>query len=396
MKILQVLEATLGGTARHILDLSEGLLALGHEVHLLYSSKRADQVFLMGLERLRRDTRFFSLEVPMDREVRWSDIQAYRQISRYVSIHGPFAVIHSHSTKAGFLARLLGEPKGTRRIYTPHGLMTQSPSLRGLRKLFVRLLEASLARRCDDVIAVSNIERDCAVQTGIPRKKITVIPNGLKSIPPAQRDAVRNRLGIPTGVVCIGSIGLLVPNKAHGRLLDAIQVLKQTSGVPVCVLLIGWGSSEQSLRAQMKRQGLDGIVKFLGQVSGIEHMPAFDILAHPSLYEGFAYTFLEALQLGIPIVTTRVGGAPETVEHGQNGFLCDPWDTKIFASYLKILTEDETLRKHMSERAIRHAPAFTAKAMVRSTLQCYTRDGHPSYAEAHGSSTPLLDSLDHQ
>jgi glycosyltransferase involved in cell wall biosynthesis len=311
----------------------------------------------------------------MDRELRPSDFHRYFQLRRYSKRHGPFDIIHSHSTKAGFLTRLLPRRFGAS-FYTPHGLMTQNVGLRGLRRAAVCLLESLLARRCDGVIAVSEMERRCALDTGIPANKLATVPNGLSSAhTPARtrRSDVRTRLKIDEGTVCIGSVGLLVPNKEHARLLDAFAIVQQKASRPVALLIIGWGVLDAELRVRAAQVGLSESVRFLGQVPAQEYFPAFDILAHPSRYEGFAYTFLEALSVGIPIVTTRVGGASETVEHSVNGFLCDPWDTEAFAGYLLRLIEDVSERYRMGASALQRAQNFTASSMVESTLQIYQR-----------------------
>src|SRR5579863_4222264 len=79
MKILIVLEATLGGTSRHILDLANGLLARGEGVHLVYSTLRADRRFTTGLASLcKAHPQFRCYSIPMTREVTVSDVGAYR------------------------------------------------------------------------------------------------------------------------------------------------------------------------------------------------------------------------------------------------------------------------------------------------------------------------------
>src|SRR5579862_4945937 len=146
MKILLVLEAALGGSGRHVLDLADGLLALMHEVSLVYSSLRADQAFLRGISSL--DTKwpgFRCKSIPITREVTFSDFSTYLSLSRYLRVNGPFDIIHSHSTKAGFLARLLVGTRGAKMIYTPHGLMTLDPDLVGFRRRAVSILESTLA-----------------------------------------------------------------------------------------------------------------------------------------------------------------------------------------------------------------------------------------------------------
>ncbi len=375
MKILLLLEATLGGTGRHILDLSSGLLELNHEVHLVYSLVRADQAFIHGLADLKkREPHFQIKEIAIRRELGLSDIPAYLELAKYAREHQPFDVLHAHSTKAGFLLRLLVSSHGASAVYTPHGLMTLNSDLQGFSRGAVCVLESCLARVTDAVIAVSGAERRCAIDTGIPAHKLTVIHNGLSAThAPAldQRETMRARLGLGPDTVCIACIGLLVANKEPGRLLEAFAVLVRKTSQPVCLLVIGWGPLDSELRSKAEALGISNSVRFLGQVSGIEHLPAIDILAHTSRYEGFGYVFLEALSAGIPIVTTRVGGAEELIEPGVTGYICDPWNEDTFASYLQLFIEDPQRRDAAAPAARAKAEQSSATVMVEATAALY-------------------------
>jgi glycosyltransferase involved in cell wall biosynthesis len=374
LKILLLLEATLGGTGRHILDLASGLLALDHEVHLVYSTLRADRAFVQGLAALRHEPRFRSHEIFIRRELGLSDIRAYFALLKYVRRHQPFDILHAHSTKAGFLLRLLISRRRASVVYTPHGLMTLNSDLKHFSRWAVCLLESALARVSDSIISVSGAERQCAIETGIPERKLIVIHNGLSPthVPAmGHRDAMRAQLGLATDTVCIASVGLLVPNKEPGRLLDAFANLASKTSRPLSLLVIGWGPLQDKLRDQAAALGIGNSVRFLGQVSGIEYLPAVDILAHTSRYEGFGYVFLEALSAGIPIITTRVGGADELLEPGITGYICDPWDVEVFSTHLRRLVEDPEQRAAGASRARAKAEEASANAMVGATAALY-------------------------
>src|SRR5579863_1288252 len=376
MKILIVLEATLGGTSRHILDLANGLLARGEGVHLVYSTLRADRRFTTGLASLcKAHPQFRCYSIPMTREVTVSDVRAYRRLRSYIRRNGPFDVIHGHSTKAGFLTRLLLRRRGARLIYTPHGLMTLNPGLRGLRRRAVCVLESVLAKRCDTVVAVSVNEHDCAVKTGIHPNKLIIIPNGLDRVSntPQRRQELRASLAFPPEAICIGWVGRLVRYKEPGRILESFALLKRQTARPVRTVMIGWGPLETALHQRAADLGISEDVVFLGQVEGAAHMPALDILAHSSRFEGFGYVFLEALSAGVPIVTTRVGGADELVTDGVTGYICDPWNAEAFAAYLQRLVENPQLRATMALAARERAAQFGVAKMVDSIQELYHR-----------------------
>ena len=376
MKILLVLEAALGGSGRHVLDLADGLLTRGHEVNLVYSPLRADQAFLRRLASLRMTWPGFACRsLPIIREVTISDVSSYRDLWRYFRANGPFDVIHPHSTKAGFLARLLPGTRGAKMLYTPHGLMTLDPSLTGLRRRAVCILESTLARWSDAVIAVSVKERRCAAETGINPAKIAVIPNGIPQsahgMYAQQREQVRASLGLSSDTTLIGYVGRFCWQKKPGRVIEAFALLKQRTAQPLRLVMIGWGPLEAELRLRAVELAVEKDVLFPGQVDGPGYIPALDVLAHASSFEAFGYVFLEALSSGVPVVTTRVGGTDELISNGVTGYICDPWDPSVFAEYLKLLVENPHLRSAMSAAGRERAAQYSIEKMVDSVAELY-------------------------
>jgi glycosyltransferase involved in cell wall biosynthesis len=373
MKILLILEATLGGSGRHVLDLADGLLARGNEVHLVDSPVRMDRAFAAGVTSLSASRpEFHHHSILIDRELSFSDLRSYLELGFYVYRYGPFDVIHAHSTKAGFLARLLVNRRGAQLIYTPHGLMTLDPALRGLRRRAVCVLESALSRLCSAVIVVSAAERRCALATGIPANKLITISNGVDPCG-GPREAIRAEWGLSVETICVGWVGRLVEYKEPGRILDAFALMKRHTTVPVRLIVIGWGPLGASLRRQADRLYIADHVTFAGEVDGPSHIAALDILAHTSTFEAFPYVFLEALSTGIPVVTTRVGGAEDLVEDGITGYICDPWDPGAFAHLLQRVVENPELRASMGASARARAARFTVDAMVNSTAEVYHR-----------------------
>lgn len=378
MKVLLVLEATLGGTSTHILDLADGLLEQGLDVHLAYSTLRADRGFTAGLTSLRAARPSLRCcEIPMTREVAASDIRSYLKLQRYVRAHGPFDVIHAHSTKAGFLSRLLVNRRGARMVYTPHGLMTLNPSLKGLGRRAVSVLESALSRISDAIIVGSGNERECAMQTGISSSRLTTIPNGVRPVNTElcgrqRREEIRVSLSLSPDTVCIGFVSRLLSYKEPGRVVEAFSLLRRQTKTPVALVVVGSGPLEAKMRRQVEDLGIEKDVIFLGYVDAVP-IQAFDVLGHTSLFESFAYVFVEALSAGIPIVTTRVGAAPDLIEDGVTGYVCDPWDAQKFADYLQVLVEDPERRVAMSHAARERAAPYTVSRMVDSITQLYQR-----------------------
>src|SRR5438045_5689697 len=109
LRVLLVVESSAAGTGRHVMDLAEGLLARGCEVHLIYSARRMDQMFADRLAKLPAMKR---LSLPMRRNIHPGDFGIVRAVRRYLGEFGPFDLIHGHSSKGGAVARLAAIGRG--------------------------------------------------------------------------------------------------------------------------------------------------------------------------------------------------------------------------------------------------------------------------------------------
>ena len=126
LRILLVVESAGGGTGRHVLDLAEGLAQRDCDVHVAYSTRRADRMFL---DRRNAMSGVTFIEVPCRTAIHPSDYAAMRALRRYIRRLGPFQIIHGHSSKGGALARLAALGSASAAFYTLHGLIMMDPGL---------------------------------------------------------------------------------------------------------------------------------------------------------------------------------------------------------------------------------------------------------------------------
>jgi glycosyltransferase involved in cell wall biosynthesis len=370
MRILQVTEASSAGVGRHVMDLTRGLLRAGHEVDLVYSEARIDDRFRQQLAAL--DPARVTM-VPMARGPRPSDLLAARALRRILRRRGPYDVFHAHSTKAGLLTRCLSRRLARGWAFTPHCPFSMQPDLSAWSRPLLRMLDRSIAHRADRVIAVSADEA-AYLRELAPRAGVAVVVNGLDlraPVAPHDRDTRRAALGIPVddGPV-VGFVGRLSAQKDPALLLRAMA--RVAAAVPNARLAVaGWGPLEVELRALAAELGIGGRVHWLGYVDGESVLPAFDVFALPSRYEGMPYVLLEALAAGLPIVTTDVGGARHAVVDGGNGFVRAVGDVAGFAAALvRVLTERE-LRTAFASASAAAAPGFGLARMVDETVAVY-------------------------
>ena len=389
MKILHLLEAAATGAGRHVVDLIEGLLARGHEVHLLYSPVRSDQVFSAGLQRLKEKPNFHATCVPIGHYPCAGDFRVTATLRRYLRRCGPFDLLHCHSTKAGLIARVGLVGNSVKRLYTPHGFLSMDPA-RGRR--MARLaggLERALATLCAGVVVVSREEYSHAVELGISADKLRLIPNGVA--PPRrddleeQRSICRRDWGLGGDDVCIGFVGRLAPVKAPDVMLHSFAAFRERSRVRSRLVMIGDGPLATSLRGVAAELGLSNEVIWLGAQDARPLMRGFDILALSSKSEGHPLVVLEAMARGLPIVATSVGGIADTVQSGVNGFIAPPGDAGGIADALEKLASDLALRARMGEASRAISCHFSADRMVERTLAVYEEIAMGVFADGNRS-----------
>ena len=135
-------------------------------------------------------------------------------------------------------------------------------------------------------------------------------------------------------------------------LLDALQILKEKGYSLVCVFVGGETADIDANRfgIEVCKRKLQDVVKYKGQKYGIDKEAFWegaDIFVFPSFVEAFGLVNLEAMQHGVPIVTTDEGGIPDVVKDGENGYICQKKKSKDLADKIELLLNDENLRKKM-------------------------------------------------
>ncbi|MEA1938605.1 MAG: glycosyltransferase, partial [Pseudomonadota bacterium] len=358
MRICLVIEAFAGGAGRHVIDLAGRLKACGHEVHLIYSPSRPDANVVSELAGLSIDSQTV---LSMRRAPGPWDIPALFRLWRTLRRLGPFDIIHAHCSKAGALTRLAGLFLSGKIVYTPHGFGSMEMAFSvPVRKTYA-VIERFLAPLARAIVVLSSVERDHARSIGLPMARVHVAPNGLRTMILPNRAVVLAELDLNEDDVCAGFIGRMVPAKDPQMAIRAFAAA--ASRVPNLKLaLIGEGDLLDEVRAIAEREGVADRVLWLGARSGRELMPAFDMFLLSSRNEGFPYVLLEALDAGLPIVTTDVGGVAETVTDGSNGFVAT--DAAGLAESMVRLAQDASLRCSMTSRSKEKSAEFTLDVLV--------------------------------
>lgn len=366
MKVLLLVEASSAGVGRHVMDLARGLLAAGQQVHLFYAPERIDARFTAELEAQPALTRTC---VSMRRGPHWSDLAARRALRACLVQHGPFDVVHAHSTKGGFFASLLPRRNTPPFVYTPHSPLSMNAGLGRMARRAVLAVERHMYRRMRAVIAVSVEEFEHLLALGVPKDRLHMVPNGIAppTLPSSQQ--VRSELGVPDDCPVVGFVGRLANQKDPLLLLQAFALVRKQ--LPTArLLMVGDGPLRHEVEQTAAGLGDDSAVTVLGYRDAQQLMPAFDLLALSSRYEGLPYVLLEALAAGLPIVAMPVGGIRQTVTNDINGMVCRERTATCLAEGLLTALAPAT-RERMGTASRKLAAEFTDTAMAKSTLDVY-------------------------
>jgi glycosyltransferase involved in cell wall biosynthesis len=361
LKVLEVVEATFAGVGRHVVDLCDGLLSRGHEVHLAYSPVRMEERFASGIARLTGLQRY---RLPLSRAPALSDLRAILTLRRYLRAHGPFDVVHGHSSKGGAIARLAARGLPGARIYTPNALRTLDPGLSRSERLLYEGIERLLGRHLTDaLVAVAQEEADEGARLGIPAPRMRVVPNAVALPDLPGRAEMRARYGLAEADVCVMWVGRLTGQKDPERFVRLFAAL--AGELPeLRAIMIGSGPLEAQVRAHILELGCGARLRLLQDEEAVLSMPAADIFVSTSRYEGLPYVVLEAQTVGLPVVAFKTGGLTTALDAGTTGCIVDQTDEAEFKAVLRRLAGDPDLRRAMGCAATRHAMRFKLDGMI--------------------------------
>jgi glycosyltransferase involved in cell wall biosynthesis len=171
------------------------------------------------------------------------------------------------------------------------------------------------------------------------------------------------------GKLLVGHVGALDNGQKGQEFIIAVARELEPTHADVQFMLVGGGEDEQMLRNAAA--GLSNVT-FTGFVNNVgDFLASFDIFVLPSNREGIGSILLDAMEQGLPLVASRVGGVPDIVHHGKNGLLIDPGNSGQLRDAILLLRGDEALRRSYGECGRSFARDYTAEVMWRKYLALY-------------------------
>lgn len=345
----------IGGPATYTRKLENSLPSQGFKLTVLPFSK------VKKFPKIIRHIVFFFLVIRDSRKI---DL-VYAQDP--VSVGVPVALA-SFFTRKKFVLKVVGDyawEQSTQRFgYSGTLESFQYATLPFFPKV-LRWIERKVAKQALRVVVPSKYLAKILSAWGIHNKKITVIYNGIETLGDVGNKPVLRGLIKFHGKLIV-SVGRLVPWKGFDTLIKLLPELQKTFP-DVKLLIIGSGPDSATLEKLAEEKGVAESVIFTGSLERdilIRYLRASDVFILNTSYEGFSHLILEALAVGIPTITTKVGGNVEIIEHARNGYLVQPNDAKGILQHTRALLSDATLRASIVASAKRRVKQFSNERMI--------------------------------
>jgi glycosyltransferase involved in cell wall biosynthesis len=332
-----------GGVAAK--KLAEGFLKLGHQVDYIttgYKSLEDNEIIdginvhrvnVIGRKELSTATLPSMVSFPL---------LAYKKACELCR-KNKYAFINTHfAIPTGPLGIWTSRKFNLPHILSIHGGDIYDPSKHNSphKKWYLKKVVRWVLSNSDSVIAQSSNTKENALKYYNPQKNIGVIP--LAYNPFKFKEVGRNELGLDENLFYTISIGRLVKRKGFNFLIEAIERTPEN----VHALIIGEGPEKENLVHLAKKLNVFDRVHFLDFVSETEkfqYLQNSDVYVLSSLHEGFGIVLQEAMQVGLPIISTNNGGQVDFIKDGENGFLVNVGDVKATAEYINKVLLNESI-----------------------------------------------------
>lgn len=292
-----------------------------------------------------------------------SDIRSLWKLYRVLR-RERFDIVHTHTTKAGFLGRWAAKlARVPVIVHTNHGFVFHETSGSFWRRWFI-WLEKSAAASCDLIFAVSEEDVETARRLKIGAGKTILLGSGGLGIDSAtfdpsrysaeERDAKRTEIGVPPDVPVVGFVGRLTREKGVLELFVSSKLVRKE--IPdvhfVIIGLVDTARSDPVTLEVAEEFGITDFCHFLGLRHDMAELYALmDVFTLPSYREGLPLVLMEASMMGVPSVGTKVRGSREVIEDGRTGTLVDPKDAPGLAAAIVGLLKERDRAALMGQAA---------------------------------------------
>jgi len=360
LNILQITQSLGGGVQKYIIHLCAHLDRNRFSITACFSkeSGKNQQKNDIPFPDACRQANVPYFVVLMQRAINpWKDFIAFLGVFQQIKRRG-FDIVHAHSSKAGFLARVAARlARVPVVVYSPHAFSFDGPQP-VLKKFFFIFFEKIAALFCDAIIVDSPSEKKLALKFKIcQEKKITIISPSLKltdyhlTITREEKKEFLRTLGIPIENRLITMISRLAPQKDPLTFIYSAAILKKNFP-DLSFLLVGDGLLMDACLRIVRKMNLSEEVKLLGWRTDYKTLLQIsDVFVNPSLWEGLPFILLEAMIYEKPVVAAQATGTRDVIKNGENGFLVPLRSPTLLADKIKWVLDNPGIAVKIGKEA---------------------------------------------
>lgn len=234
-------------------------------------------------------------------------------------------------------------------------------------------LRAWIARQMRCVITPSNYLKQVVCGWGVPDERLVVVYNAVEAFPDdlGTKEENRKKLDLPEDGVFLITVARLVPWKGIDQLIQILPNLDKR----VHLLILGDGPQKNTLTDLAENLNVANRIRFPGKTNRrqvLSYLRAADVFVLNTAYEGFSHVLLEAMMVGLPVVTTAVCGNPELVSHRRNGILVPYNAPEMLTDQLALVIKDSALREKLVQGGAQTRQKFSWERLLKETLEVLT------------------------
>ncbi len=360
----------IGGPATYIRKLAQSLVEQGHRVSVLTPGEDDGKRLQFPVIRV---SRAYPLPVRLMLVFFLLIRTGWRSDTWYINGLELPAVLAGKLLRKRLVMKIVGDYAWERAInanLTSDGIDAFQHTKQPWKVELHKRLRSWYTRQVCTVITPSRYLKSLVCGWGVPENRVQVIYNAVEAIAEdlVTKADIRKQLGLSSDARLVCTVGRLVPWKGIKVLIQVIANFDPS----VTLLIVGDGPEKNKLTELSQRLSVTPRIRFVGKAERkqvLSYMQAADVFVLNTAYEGFSHVLLEAMMVGVPVITTSAGGNPELVTDGENGLLAGFNHEEAFFDCISRILDDPVLQTKLSEAGKHSAQSYSWERLLDKTIE---------------------------